>query len=127
MAMLVQNNEYKVMYLRQPKTGSSTLMQYFPILGLNFTQLKSHNGLTDDEAARLFADYFVFTTVRNPWARAVSAYKHVKLTLLDRPECREQVRGAPGRCRNNCTKAPFPLPFVLGRYHGIPFVTSLHA
>lgn len=38
------------------------------------------------EYGQLFADYFVWTVVRNPWARAVSSYR--MLSRYIRSECK---------------------------------------
>jgi hypothetical protein len=58
----------------------------------------------EDEAARLWRSYWVFTATRNPWARAVSQYKFLARKLLPKPGCDELVScplcgGRMGRAR----------------------------
>ena len=70
------SHKYKVVYLRQPKSSSSTILaamhQSFcdgrkKCLDEELTRFKHPN-------AQVWRDYFVFTVVRNPYARMVSAY-----------------------------------------------------
>lgn len=53
--------------------------------------------MTDEEAAALWADYFVFTVMRDPFDRAVSGYHWLMRTVAPEPmECRTLVGGGRG-------------------------------
>ena len=41
-----------------------------------------------DSAQAIWRDYFVFTAVRNPWDRAVSAYKFLVGKTKGHPHCK---------------------------------------
>lgn len=87
---------WKFIYLRQPKSSSSA------VIGSIKTQLCKgicgHKDLYPEKdmvaLSKLWDSYFVFTVVRNPWTRALSAYTmfsrgvlhkyaHLPLTLCD--------------------------------------------
>jgi hypothetical protein len=98
------NHRYRTLYLKAPKTGSTSLLTllgtctgneqtdkptcFEPLLPMESRQ----------EYGKLFADYFVWTVVRNPWARAVSSYR--MLSRYIRSECKDLVGGWDTVCRD---------------------------
>lgn len=118
--MIYVNHRYKFIYVRHPKSASSTLMNYFTFCGelTNFTDIEwepaarsraagaqqdaaaaggveagledralglgsaclgGHStfarDMTPEQARAMWEEYFVFSVVRNPFTRMVSAYK----------------------------------------------------
>ncbi|KAI3432395.1 hypothetical protein D9Q98_003951 [Chlorella vulgaris] len=74
------NHAYRTLYLKAPKTGSTSLLTLMGTCtgaatdkATCFEPLKPLKSKEQYEA--LYRDYFVFTVVRNPWTRAVSSYR----------------------------------------------------
>lgn len=88
------SKQYKFIFFSNPKTGSSSLRQFldpysdlFPVK--NFLHRTPDNlfypHITPNEVQEIFKryqwnfhDYHKFVIVRNPWARLVSLYEHIK-------------------------------------------------
>lgn len=132
------NHRYRTLYLKAPKTGSTSLLTLLgtctgdkqtdkptcfeplqvgevlcwvagaaglyllpampssrcsvPVMPLLLFMLSRLHALllqpmkSQDKYSQMFADYFVWTVVRNPWARAVSSYR--MLSRYIRSECK---------------------------------------
>ena len=70
--------KYKFIYIRQPKASSTSLMAVMNTLYCGGRKCKTHEFTQVSEAETLssamWRSYFVFTVVRNPIARMISAY-----------------------------------------------------
>jgi hypothetical protein len=93
----MQNHRYKFVYLRHPKSASSSIMTYFGVCPADSSSSSSPageekqplgrgaacleplaaQGLSPEEIHRLWQEYFVFTVVRNPYQRMLSSYKYL--------------------------------------------------
>jgi hypothetical protein len=93
---LVVSHEKKFIYLQNPKTGSETVNSVlirYSIWGkcgdysLPCADHQPARVLKNyfDENGFVWKDYFVFTTIRNPWDRAVSYYTWAKLDKNGQP------------------------------------------
>lgn len=65
---------------------------------------------------QLYSSYFVWTVVRNPWARAVSSYR--MLSRYMRRECKVGGRAMAGRRRAAGGRPPPPAGLLLGWAEG---------
>ncbi|PRW56420.1 Sulfotransferase family [Chlorella sorokiniana] len=83
------NHQYRILFLRHAKTGSTSVLNWFGCeQGGSCAPLRRLDpSISAAKAERIFSDYFVFTSVRNPYTRAVSQYKHMRRTMPARPEC----------------------------------------
>ncbi|KAF8055655.1 hypothetical protein HT031_006677 [Scenedesmus sp. PABB004] len=83
------NHDYRVAYIRSPKSSSTSIMNWMGQCRYNKT--RNHNATTCmeyswekfhsvSEVRALWGDYFVFGFVRNPWARAYSLWKDLSAT-----------------------------------------------
>ena len=88
------SHRYKFIFFANPKTGSSSVRTFLAPYS-DVLSVKNHHYISEDnpfyphmtpaEARPFFEqfgwpfnDYYKFVFVRNPWARLVSAYEHIK-------------------------------------------------
>ena len=67
------SNKWKFIYIRQPKSSSSTILEMIRSWckgRCSRDDLHAVDNVSDD----IWKSYFVFTFVRNPWTRMLSAY-----------------------------------------------------
>lgn len=101
------------MYVRLPKTGSTTITSSFRECVSNTTGQRGclrwlHNArpdITAGELEEIWRTYFVFTFTRNVWTRAVSQWQVGRVRGAD--VCGD--RGGCGRGKHfGCGAAPLP-------------------
>ncbi|KAL4434789.1 hypothetical protein ABPG77_005316 [Micractinium sp. CCAP 211/92] len=94
---ILVNHAYRTMYLKAPKTGSTSLLTLMGTCTGNAATDKPtcfkplEVMASEEEYQRMYGSYFVFAVVRNPWARAVSSYRMLSRYL--RHGCKELVGG----------------------------------
>ncbi|PSC73500.1 MAP kinase phosphatase 6 isoform B [Micractinium conductrix] len=94
---ILVNHNYRTMYLKAPKTGSTSVLTLLGTCTGNnetdkatcFKPLEVMPSLED--YAAMYARYFVWTVARNPWARAVSSYR--MLSRYMKHGCKDRVGG----------------------------------
>ncbi|PSC74804.1 hypothetical protein C2E20_2398 [Micractinium conductrix] len=111
------NHKYKVIFIIHPKSASTATKRYMTLCRLNQTDsclepLERAEQLTP--LAQQWEEYFVFTFVRNPWARAYSSWKFLRdgymLPAGKGPKQGDGAPCAPGGWRDFCRD-----PLLLGR------------
>ncbi|KAL4422191.1 hypothetical protein ABPG77_006432 [Micractinium sp. CCAP 211/92] len=111
------NHKYKVIFIIHPKSASTATKRYMTLCRLNQTDsclepLERAEQLQPLE--QKWSEYFVFTFVRNPWARAYSSWKFLREGYMLRPG---EVGKEPGAAP--CVEAGWRHfcgdPLVLGR------------
>ena len=76
--MLLVNDKYKIIFLKNTKTAGTSLMLAFGKLeGDCDTCLRHVRADEEPELLQTYRDYFVFTIIRNPFDRAVSSYEYI--------------------------------------------------
>lgn len=65
-------NEHKFIFLRNPKTASRSLSNFFK----KYFNVNEITAFHSTEIPELYSDYLVIATVRNPYSRAVSGWQH---------------------------------------------------
>ena len=90
------NHDYHFIYIRQPKSSSSTILSLLSKVFWNSTTTKM---TSYDVPADLWKQYFVFTVIRNPWSRMASAFFHMNNRHLT-------IRKLSGRLGRPC-QVPF--------------------
>lgn len=94
---ILVNHAYRTMYLKAPKTGSTSLLTLMGTCTGNATTDKATCfqplEVLENEAdyETMYSNYFVFSVVRNPWARAVSSYR--MLSRYMKHGCKDLVGG----------------------------------
>ena len=87
------NHRYKVIYLRSPKAGSTTILNFFGSCGHANQGGDKPTCLeplaVDDPSGydEMWRSYFVFGFSRNPWARAVSSYRMLVRHMHPHADC----------------------------------------
>ena len=82
------SHKYKFVYLRNPKTGSSTIVDIITQIDPDVIKVEvghrniQHDILTDMK--HQIKDYYYFTSARDPYARTLSAYKDMVLNVNER-------------------------------------------
>ncbi len=82
------SHKYKFVYLRNPKTGSSTIVDIIrqidpDVITVQVNHINiQHDILIDME--HQIKDYYYFTSVRDPYARTLSTYKDMVLNVNER-------------------------------------------
>ncbi|KAL4431370.1 hypothetical protein ABPG75_006626 [Micractinium tetrahymenae] len=111
------NHKYRVIFIIHPKSASTATKRYMTLCRLNQTEsclepLERAEQLQPLE--QKWSEYFVFTFVRNPWARAYSSWKFLREGYMLKPG---QVGKEPGAAP--CVEAGWRDfcgdPLVLGR------------
>ena len=92
------STKYKVIYLRQPKSSSSSILaaMHKAFCGGGVTCAKEELDRMRKFDHKMWASFFVFTAVRNPYARMVSAYNMFSSYLRVKDPKRPTKRGT--RC-----------------------------
>ena len=107
------NHRYKFIYLRAPKTGSTSLIQLLGNCGSPENGADKPTCLTplqvesQEQYEQLWKDYLVFGFARNPWQRGVSSYRMLVRHMKNFTECSESARWS-GFCED---------PLSMGRIH----------
>ncbi len=80
---LYVSHKYRAVFVRQPKSASTAILQAAKAAFCD-TRSCHRDEFAEVKALRphVFADYAVFTFVRNPWTRAVSAYRMMHKWIL---------------------------------------------
>eukprot|EP00798_Chlamydomonas_sp_ICE-L_P021193 gene21193-28095_t len=78
------NHHFKVIYVKSPKTGSTSILSLPPFKGQCKDEATSEDKqycylpvLKKEISPEIWMDYFVFAVARNPWERAVSMYHYL--------------------------------------------------
>ena len=109
------NHKYKYIFITHPKSASTAIKVHLVDCRFNATAPHCMSILEDGDLATLraqWADYFVFTFVRNPWARLFSSWKFLRMRFMKHPAVDKVV---PEEClgaewRDFCAD-----PVMLGR------------
>ncbi|KAL4437374.1 hypothetical protein ABPG75_004513 [Micractinium tetrahymenae] len=126
-ALNTVNHAYRFIFVRHPKCASSALLHHFTLCSerrATKSCLEPWNGNPASSVANaseaaihaMWQDYFVFTVVRNPLARAVSAYKFVLSATVADEECADRMDwdgfcGDPLLAGELCRRKPQCCPF----------------
>ena len=80
------SDTWKFIFVRSPKTSSAPIVSAIKSLlcGGRCTEVQFTQVRRMDQLAPKWESYFVFTIVRNPWLRALSAYSAFTSRLLRR-------------------------------------------
>lgn len=81
--MVYVNHDYKFIYVRHPKSASSTLLHNLRLCSDNSTRdcLKRLESGEYADVNSMWSAYFVFSFVRNPWQRALSSYSFLSAAI----------------------------------------------
>jgi chondroitin 4-sulfotransferase 11 len=88
------SHEFKCIYIHQRKTGGNSIKHTFGMDLHDADYIKFNDGVASEgeigawhEKVEKYNDYFVFSAVRNPWEKFISAWKYCETTknrtLLD--------------------------------------------
>ena len=130
----MHSERYKFIYIDVPKTASASIRYALVKLTQGEASvLPEHNPLEwYKESGRLKAsldEYFIFTFVRNPWARIVSAYFYLERTHAADPShpkhikfadfCRKKTMKYQYNCLNYHTPSPLSQFDFVGRVENL--------
>lgn len=102
------NEQKKIIYMRTPKTASSSIATALNKSGLRLFRKKEYRKKYIEWLGRLtdekLEEYYIFSSIRNPWDRVVSvlAYSHSSMNL------------------NSLTSSSSKLQKIVSTRHGIP-------
>lgn len=118
------SHRHRCIFVHQRKCAGTSIIR---ALGLTPDDAEWHvanNGVLDAEFARLPADYFRFSIVRNPWDRFVSGWKYCASTRT-RP-LREVLENLPtdGHDYRHVTRPQSAILFDADGRCGVEFVMS---
>jgi len=70
---MIYSDTFKFVYLNTPKSGSSSITEMLK----RFYGAKSYKDRHDNRIPAEMGDYFIFASVRHPFARAISGYSYL--------------------------------------------------
>lgn len=104
------NHRHRLAYIKLQKTGSTSIVEHFTECGKHRenpeTCFEWIHGLNASQVATVWRDYFVFSTVRNPFARAVSSFTFLTRGSQRNETCKQHY-GWADFCENPASIGSF--------------------